>query len=122
MIVLYRRFEIQFSSGLCVIVVLIYPLKTLKSSNSLYDDLISYRTYRLKERTNKRTGKDTAKVRHHMKMLEIEMNDQLFIGEDPVQVFNFLADLTEECYNLDKSEAQAFLALPYLLKLTSKEQ
>ena len=61
-------------------------------------------------------------MRDHIRRLEVSLRDHTFDGHDPMMVFSFLADLVEECNTLQSSEAQAYLALPYLLKGTAKEQ
>lgn len=58
----------------------------------------------------------------YLESLEISMKHHMFSGDDIVQMFTFLAELTEEGYSLDSSETHAFLDLPYLLKETIKEQ
>lgn len=97
-------------------------LKTLKCSNPLYDDLMIYRTYRLKKRTHKRTVKETAKVRDHIKRIDISIMYHLFTGDDPSLFFTFLAELTKECDSIDISEVNYFLSVPYLLNSTAKYQ
>ena len=83
---------------------------------------MDYRTYRLDKRAQSRTGRETAKVKDHIRHLEVSLRDHTFDGHDPMLVFSFLADLVEECNTLQISEAQAYLELPYLLKGTAKEQ
>lgn len=72
--------------------------------------------------TQTRTGRETAKVRDHVKRLELTLRDQKFDGEDTIKVLAFLAEFVRECNTLSISEGQAYVALPYLLKGSAKEQ
>lgn len=50
-------------------------LRTKKSTDPIYDRLISYRTYFMKPTMRKCTGKETAKIKDHSKWLEIIFKD-----------------------------------------------
>lgn len=91
-------------------------LKELRPPNPAFDRLLSYRTYRLRNRRQKRSGKETGKVRDHLKRLGLTMKDASFNGDDPILVLEFLTRFADEADTLEMSEAQAFVALPYFLK------
>ena len=48
--------------------------------------------------------------------------EEKFTGTDPIQIFDILTKLVEECDTLDMSEAQAFMALPRFLKSVAQAQ
>ena len=96
--------------------------KEIRPSNPLYKKLLSYRYYRLLKTTSKRTGRETAKTRDHIKRMEITLKDYSFDGQDPIKVLEFLSKFCDEADTLEMTEAQAYVVLPYLLKGSAKEQ
>lgn len=68
-------------------------LITIKYNNPLYDRLLNYRTYRLRITTRKRTGKETTKIKDHVKRLELTIKYHKFYVSYPIEVLNFLAEL-----------------------------
>ena len=90
-------------------------LKTIRTGSSMHRKVVDYRYYRLIRRTSKRSGRDTQKVKDHLKRLELTMHKSKFDGTDPITILSFLARIVRECDTLDMSEAQAYIALPYFL-------
>ena len=99
-----------------------HGLKPIRPSDPRYDRLVDYRTYRLQDTAQSRRGRETGKTRDHVKRLELSFKDSTFNGTDPVTVLSFLADVVIECDILEMSEAQAYLALPFLLTGSAKVQ
>ena len=88
-------------------------LKGLRTSNPLYRKLVSYRHYRLKFTDQERTGRETSKVKDHVRRLELTLKDEAFDGSDPIRVLFFLNAFVTEADVMEMTEAQAFIALPY---------
>ena len=100
-----------------------YPgLKELSPTNSLYKDALSYRSYRLEDTSQRRTSRETGKVRDYIKRMDIKLKQHHFTGEDPIMVLDFLARFVREANIQEMSEAQAFLALPHFLDGFAKSQ
>ena len=91
-------------------------LRSIKPANSLFDKLMSYRSYRLKLTTDVRTSFATSEVRTHLKNLTLTLKSHAFDGDDPILIFDFLTRFVNEADMLGMSEAQAFVALPAFLK------
>ena len=91
-------------------------LKELRAPNPLYDRLLSYRLYRLRDTSQSRSSRATAKVKDFIKRMELKLKDHYFSGEDPVLVLDFLVRFCKEADTQGMSEAQAYLAVPYFLK------
>ena len=81
---------------------------------------MDYRTYRLQDTAQTRTGYETGRLRDHVKRFELTFKDRLFSGADPVAILSFLASVVDECDILELSEAQAYLLIPYLLSGSAK--
>ncbi|CAN8070507.1 unnamed protein product [Agarophyton chilense] len=97
-------------------------LKVLTCTNPLYRKVLNYRYYRLKVKSKKRSGCETAKIKDHIKRLKIGLNDLTFDGKTPILVIEFLNRFVAEADTLEMSEPQAFLSLPHFLKGFALEQ
>ena len=91
-------------------------LKAIKPSDREYRKLVDYRYYRLKNRSQKRSGKETKEVRKQIQKLEVTMKERKFDGADKIKVLSFLARFVREADLIGMSEAQAVLAFPHFLK------
>ena len=91
-------------------------LREIRPTNSLYDKLLSYRTYRMRRRSKRRSGRETAKVKDHVRRMQLAARDLSFDGSDPILILRFLARFIEEADMLEMSEAQAYIAVTYFLK------
>lgn len=90
-------------------------LKSLRSTNPLYKELLDYRFYRLDRTSHKRSSRQTGKVKGFVDRLRLSMKDILFSGDDAILIFEFLRRFVEEANTNNMNEAQAYLALPKLL-------
>ena len=90
-------------------------LRSIKPADPRFDRLLSYRFYRLTDRTLTRDYKKTQQLRGFIKQLNTTLGDEKFSGADAILVFDFLIRLFEEAENLGMSKAQAFAVLPYYL-------
>ena len=97
-------------------------LKELPSTNILFERLLSYRSYRLKKTSSKRTARETGKVKDHIKRLEVSFKNRHFDGKDPIMVFDCLSRFVKECDILEMSEAQAYIAVAVFLKGLAADQ
>ena len=91
-------------------------LRPIRPTNHLYDVLLNYRMYRLKRKSSTRSGRETGKVKDHVRRMATTLSGLEFSGKDPILVLNFLSRFVEECDVLEMKESQALLALPYFLK------
>lgn len=97
-------------------------LKRLTCTNPLYRKLTDYRYYRLRIRKTKRSGRETGKVKDHIRRLRVGLDELTFDGKDPILIFEFLSRFVVEANTLRISEAQAFVALPHFLRKLALEQ
>ncbi|CAN8062282.1 unnamed protein product [Agarophyton chilense] len=97
-------------------------LKVLPCKNPLYRKVLNYRYYRLKVKSKKRSGRETAKVKDHIKRLKIGHNDLRFDGKTPILVIEFLNRFVADGDTLEMSEPQEFGSLPNFLKGFALEQ
>ena len=97
-------------------------LRSIKPANSLFDKLMSYRSYRLKRTIDVRSLFDTTEVRTHLKNLTLTLKSLAFDGDDPIMIFDFLTRFVNEADMLNMSEAQAFVARPAFLKSDAEDQ
>ena len=86
------------------------------ASDPLYEDALSYRSYRLMNTSQTRSSRATGKVRDISKRLDVKLKRYHFDGEDPIRIIIFLRRFVEEAENHLMSEAQAFLAFPDFLE------
>ena len=97
-------------------------LRSIKPANKIFDKLMSYRSYRLKNITDSRSSRSTAEVRIHIKNLSLVLEKHIFDGTDPIRIFDFLSRFVNEADMLSMSEAQAFIALPMFLEDPAETQ
>ena len=68
-------------------------LGPIKPANKRFDNLMSYRSYRLRETTDTRSSKATAEVRPHLKNLSLTLGKHKFDGTDPYPSFRLPCSL-----------------------------
>ena len=90
-------------------------LSSIKPADPRFDRLLSYRFYRLANRTQTRNSKGTQQLRGFIRQMNTTLGEDKFSGADPILVFDFLIRIFEEADNLGMSESQALAVLPYYL-------
>lgn len=58
-------------------------LRELKPKDPQFNELVSYRFYRLRNHDQSRNGRETGKIKDHINRLELTMRDLTFDGTDP---------------------------------------
>ena len=91
-------------------------LKVLRASYPLYKRFLDYGYYRLKRKSHRCKGRDTAEVKHQVTRMALTLRNYTFSGEDPIMVLDLLRRFCDEANTLNMSEAQAYVALSYFLK------
>lgn len=84
-------------------------LKTLKSKNNLFTDLLNCVFYRLNDTPQRRSERATGRVRSFCGKLEPVRMDKPFDGSDGILVFEFIKTLIREGSLDAMSEAQFYL-------------
>lgn len=76
-----------------------YPgLREKKTENPAFQDVLSYRTYRLKLRDQRYNEKIAAKMTSNKKKISIHiLDEQKFDGKDPISILRFLASFKVAC-------------------------
>lgn len=87
-------------------------LRFIKLANKKIDKLISYRTYWLMIVTDSWSSRDSAEVLVHNKNFSLTIKRHVFDRDDPIKIFHFLTRFMNVADMLNKSYAQAFIALP----------
>jgi hypothetical protein len=95
-------------------------LSEIVPSRSDYRYLVSYRTYRLENRSQRYDKTITAKLSSYVKRLKHAVEDR-FGGEDPIEVLAFLKTFKEAADHNDIGEGAAARLIPYFLKDAAKE-
>jgi hypothetical protein len=91
-------------------------------SRSDYKKLVSYRTYRLANSSNRYNAAVTGKMSTYLKRVEPAISpDDRFNGDEPIEVLAFLRTFKEAAYHNELSEAAAARLLPYFLTGADKE-
>ena len=90
-------------------------LRVLRPTNSLFDRVMNYRFYRLAKRHKRRTGRETRKVRDHIRAIQTGAPELRFDGKDPVAILGFLYAFVAECETNYMKESQALVAVKYFL-------
>ena len=87
-------------------------LASLQTSNKRYQQLMSYRYYRLQKKAH--TGDHARMTQLHslLKNLDLSFRERKFSGQDPILIFDFLTRMVEEC---DTSVSYTHLTLPTIL-------
>lgn len=96
-------------------------LSTIKPSNSIFDRLMNYRYYRLKDVRTKRSLTATQAVKKFGKSLEVTFKMK-FDGTDPMMILTFLTRFVEEADILNMNEGQAYLLLPRFMNDPAESQ
>ena len=97
-------------------------LNNLRPTNPLYEDLLSYRSYRLWNPSYHRTSRGTGKFKDHIKRWELTIRGHLFNGVDPIRILDFLPRFVTDASTLKMNEAKACIALPYFLSRHAEER
>ena len=96
-------------------------LKVLRASDP-HKRLLDYRYCRLKRKSHRRKGRDTAKVKHQFTRMALTSRNYTFSGEDPIMVLDFLRRFCDEANTLKMSGTQAYVPLSYFLKGFAQDQ
>lgn len=97
-------------------------IRSKKPANKTFDKLMSYQSYRLMITKDRRSSRDTADVRVHIKNLNLTMKNHVLNGNDPIKIFDSLTRFINEVDMLQMSEAQAFIAIPTFLAEPAETQ
>lgn len=84
---------------------------SLRSSDPMYDRLLSYRYYRLPNGKHGVNAARMIKLRTFIKRLDITMKGNHFDGTDMTSVFQFLMHLFTEVDKMNTPKVKAYLAL-----------
>jgi hypothetical protein len=95
-------------------------LREIIPSRSDYRTLVSYRSYRLVDRSQRYDPSVTAKLAVFVKRLKHAIEDK-FGGEEPIEVLQFLRTFKEAADHNRVSEGAAARLIPYFLKGIAKE-
>jgi hypothetical protein len=97
-------------------------LEEIIPSRSDYKDLVSYRTYRLANRSNRYNAAVTGKMSTYLKRVKHAISpDDRFSGDEPIEVLAFLRTFKEAADHNELSEAAAARLIPYFLTGAAKE-
>ncbi len=96
-------------------------LVTIKPSNSIFDRLMNYRYYRLKDARSKRSLTAIQFIKKLIKSMDITFKAK-FDGTKPILVLDFLSRFVEEADMLNMNEGQAYLILPHYLSGSADTQ
>ena len=95
-------------------------LREIIPSRSDYRTLVSYRSYRLVDRSQRYDPSVTAKLAVFVKRLKHAIEEK-FGGEEPIEVLQFLRTFKEAADHNRVSEGAAARLIPYFLKGIAKE-
>ena len=95
-------------------------LREIIPSRSDYKLLVSYRTYRLENRSPRYDKTVTAKLSSYVKRLKHAVEDR-FGGDEPIEILAFLRTFKEAADHNDVGEGAAARLIPYFLKDAAKE-
>lgn len=93
-------------------------LKSLKTTNKLFTDLLNYRFYRLNDTAKRRSARATGRVKRFGDKIELGPKDKRFDRSDGILVFDFLKSFIREAKLAAMSEAQLYL-FPRIMLRTS---
>jgi hypothetical protein len=97
-------------------------LEEIIPSRSDYKDLVSYRTYRLVNRSNRYNAAVTGRMSTYLKRVKHAIApDDRFSGDEPIEVLAFLRTFKEAADHNELSEAAAARLIPYFLTGAAKE-
>ena len=97
-------------------------LRVIRPTNRLFDGVLDYRRYRLKRRHKRRNGRETCKVKDHMRAIQTGAPELRFDGSDPIKVLGFLSRFVEECETSSMKESQALVPVKYFLQGQARTQ
>jgi hypothetical protein len=95
-------------------------LREIVPSGSDYRYLVSYRTYRLENRSPSYDKIVTTKLSSYVKRLKHAVEDK-FGGNEPTEILSFLRTFKEAADHNDMGEGAAARLIPYFLKDAAKE-
>jgi hypothetical protein len=95
-------------------------LSEIVPSRSDYRSLVSYRSYRLENRSQRYDKTITAKLSSYVKRPKHAVKDR-FGGDEPIEVLAFLRTFKEAADHNDVGEGAAARLIPYFLKDAAKE-
>jgi hypothetical protein len=97
-------------------------LEEIVPSRSDYKYLVSYRTYRLANRSNRYNAAVTGKMSTYLKRFKHAIAPEyLFSGDEPIEVLAFPRTFKEAADHNELSEAAAARIIPYFLTGAAKE-
>jgi hypothetical protein len=97
-------------------------LEEIVPSRSDYKDLVSYRTYRLADRSNRYNAAVTGKMSTYLKRVKHAISpEDRFSGDEPIEVLAFLRTFKEAADHNELSEGAAARLIPYFLTGAAKE-
>lgn len=89
--------------------------RNIKSSNKVFDKLMSYRSYQFMITTGTESSRDTEDVRVHINNLNLTLKNHVFYGNHPIIFFAFLNRFVNEVNILNILKAKSFIALRTIL-------
>jgi hypothetical protein len=97
-------------------------LEEVIPARSDYKPLVSYRTYRLVNRSDRYDAAVTGKLSAYLKRLKHAIPpDDRFSGDDPIEILGFLRTFKESADHNEVGEGAAARLIPYFLTGTAKE-
>jgi hypothetical protein len=97
-------------------------LEEIIPSRSHYKNLLSYRTYRLANRSNRYNAAVTGKMSTYLKRVKHAIApDDRFSGDEQIEILAFLRIFKEAADHNELSEAAAARLIPYFLTGAAKE-
>jgi hypothetical protein len=97
-------------------------LEEIIPSRSDYKKLVSYRTYRLANRSNRYNAAVTGKMSIYLKRVKHAISpDDRFNADEQIEILAFLRTFKEAADHNDLSEAAAARLIPYFLTGAAKE-
>jgi hypothetical protein len=97
-------------------------LEEIIPSRSDYKKLVSYRTYRLANLSNRYNAAVTGKMSTYLKRVKHAISpDDRFNGDEPIEILAFMRTFKEAADHKELSEAAAAGLIPYFLAGAAKE-
>ena len=94
-------------------------LKPVRPLNDLFAIAVDYRTYRLRNRSQKYVSSTAKNMGKYHKRLDVQMKNHSFSGDDPIAVLGFLSRFRNACDKNDISEGAALWCLQFYLTGTA---
>lgn len=90
-----------------------YPVvSSFRSSDKMYDQLLSYKYYRLRNLAQGDNAPGMVKLPVFIQGIDITMKEYNFNWTDPMTVFQFTIHFVNEAHRLNMLEGHAYTALP----------